>query len=52
MTEPKTVAKKHPAEVLMDAQAGAIRLPVCDHYSGVEVRMRKSLQHAMKLLEG
>lgn len=34
----------HPAQVLLGAQAGAARLPVCDHYSGVEVRMRKSLQ--------
>lgn len=34
----------HPATVLLDAQGGATRLPVCDHYSGVEVRMRKSLQ--------
>jgi citrate lyase subunit beta/citryl-CoA lyase len=35
---------KHPREVLLGAQAGGIHLPVCDHYSGVEVRMRKSLQ--------
>ena len=34
----------HPATVLLDAQGGAQRLPVCDHYSGVETRMRKSLQ--------
>jgi citrate lyase subunit beta / citryl-CoA lyase len=34
----------HPREILMGAQAGAIALPVCDHYSGVEARMRKSLQ--------
>lgn len=34
----------HPRDVLMDAQAGSVQLPVCDHYSGVEVRMRKSLQ--------
>ena len=34
----------HPRDVLLGAQAGAVRLPVCDHYSGVEVRMRKSLQ--------
>lgn len=33
----------HPAQVLLGAQAGAVRLPVCDHYSGVEARMRKSL---------
>lgn len=35
---------KHPREVLLGAQAGAVALPVCDHYSGVEARMRKSLQ--------
>jgi len=34
---------KHPREVLLGAQAAAGLLPVCDHYSGVEVRMRKSL---------
>ncbi|KQR53154.1 CoA ester lyase [Acidovorax sp. Leaf160] len=33
----------HPAEALLGAQAGAMQLPVCDHYSGVEARMRKSL---------
>ena len=33
----------HPRDVLMGAQAGAVTLPVCDHYSGVEARMRKSL---------
>lgn len=37
-------ASAHPATVLLDAQASAQRLPVCDHYSGVELRMRKSLQ--------
>ncbi len=35
---------KHPCAVLLGAQAGAVALPVCDHYSGVEARMRKSLQ--------
>ncbi len=35
---------KHPRAVLLGAQAGALALPVCDHYSGVETRMRKSLQ--------
>ncbi|MFL6693167.1 MAG: HpcH/HpaI aldolase/citrate lyase family protein [Ramlibacter sp.] len=34
----------HPREVLLGAQAGAVVLPVCDHYSGVEARMRKSLR--------
>jgi citrate lyase subunit beta/citryl-CoA lyase len=33
----------HPREVLLGAQAGAVTLPVCDHYSGVEARMKKSL---------
>ncbi len=34
----------HPRDVLLGSQAGGISLPVCDHYSGVEARMRKSLQ--------
>ncbi len=34
----------HPRDVLLGAQAGSEQLPVCDHYSGVEARMRKSLQ--------
>jgi len=33
----------HPRNVLMGAQAGAVVLPVCDHYCGVEARMHKSL---------
>ena len=33
----------HPRQVLLGAQAGAVSLPVCDHYSGVEARMKKSL---------
>ena len=41
----------HPREVLQGAQGGAVVLPVCDHYSGVEARMRKSLVHAMKMLD-
>ena len=36
-------ASAHPREVLLGAQAGAVALPVCDHYSGVEARMKKSL---------
>lgn len=36
--------KSHPRDILLGAQAGATVLPVCDHYSGVEARMRKSLQ--------
>ena len=34
----------HPRDVLLGAQANNGVLPVCDHYSGVEARMRKSLQ--------
>lgn len=34
----------HPRDILLGAQAVAGFLPVCDHYSGVEARMRKSLQ--------
>lgn len=34
----------HPRDILLGAQAAAGFLPVCDHYSGVESRMRKSLQ--------
>jgi citrate lyase subunit beta/citryl-CoA lyase len=33
----------HPRDILLGAQARTGRLPVCDHYSGVEARMRKSL---------
>ncbi|MFZ9375260.1 MAG: HpcH/HpaI aldolase/citrate lyase family protein [Burkholderiaceae bacterium] len=42
---------RHPREVLTDAQAGAVALPVCDHYSGVEARMRKSLQLQAEMTE-
>ena len=35
---------KHPRDILLGSQASGTVLPVCDHYSGVEVRMRKSLQ--------
>ncbi len=37
--------------MLTDAQAGAVALPVCDHYSGVEARMRKSLQLQAEMTE-
>jgi citrate lyase subunit beta/citryl-CoA lyase len=33
----------HPRDVLFDEGDPAVALPVCDHYSGVEARMRKSL---------
>lgn len=41
----------HPRDILLGAQAGAVRLPVCDHYSGVEARMRKSLQLQAEMTE-
>jgi citrate lyase subunit beta/citryl-CoA lyase len=42
-TSLSSTSSHHPREVLLGAQAGAVVLPVCDHYSGVEARMRKSL---------
>ena len=41
----------HPRDVLLGAQASAIHLPVCDHYSGVEPRMRKSLQLQAEMMQ-
>ncbi len=41
----------HPREVLLGAKASAGFLPVCDHYSGVEARMRKSLQLQAEMIE-
>ena len=41
----------HPRDVLLGAQAIAGLLPVCDHYSGVEARMRKSLQLQAEMAE-
>ncbi|MEO8281420.1 MAG: aldolase/citrate lyase family protein [Ideonella sp.] len=34
----------HPREALFEAGEATRLLPVCDHYSGVEARMRKSLE--------
>jgi citrate lyase subunit beta / citryl-CoA lyase len=37
--------KVHPRDALFDASDVPVpELPVCDHYAGVEVRMRKSLE--------
>ena len=44
-------ANVHPRDVLLGSQAGGVLLPVCDHYSGVEVRMRKSLQLQAEMTE-
>ena len=41
----------HPREALLGAQAASVVLPVCDHYSGVEARMRKSLQLQAEMTE-
>jgi citrate lyase subunit beta/citryl-CoA lyase len=41
----------HPRDILLGAQAQAGFLPVCDHYSGVEARMRKSLQLQAELMQ-
>ena len=35
--------KLHPRDALFDADDMVVDLPVCDHYAGVESRMRKSL---------
>ncbi|MHB1199825.1 MAG: HpcH/HpaI aldolase/citrate lyase family protein [Polaromonas sp.] len=42
---------KHPRDVLLGAQAATDFLPACDHYSGVEGRMRKSLQLQAEMTE-
>ena len=41
----------HPKDVLEAAQAGHIKLPVCDHYCGVEARMLKSIQLQEEMTE-
>jgi citrate lyase subunit beta / citryl-CoA lyase len=41
----------HPRDVLLGAQAATGFLPVCDHYSGVESRMRKSLQLQAEMMQ-
>lgn len=46
-----TVAASHPRDILLGAQAAAAALPVCDHYSGVEERMRKSLQLQAQMMQ-
>ncbi len=43
--------QSHPRDILLGAQAGQVALPVCDHYCGVEVRMRKSLALQSEMLE-
>jgi citrate lyase subunit beta / citryl-CoA lyase len=42
---------KHPRDVLLGSQAGRVTLPVCDHYSGVETRMRKTLALQAEMMD-
>lgn len=42
---------QHPRDVLLGAQATTGFLPVCDHYSGVPARMRKSLAMQAELTQ-
>lgn len=51
VTKADADAAPHPRQVLLGAQAGGVVLPVCDHYSGVEARMRKSLQLQADMIE-
>ena len=51
LREVKSVGARHPRDVLLGAQAATVFLPVCDHYSGVEARMRKSLQLQADMME-
>ena len=46
-----TARHVRPGDVLLGAQAGAVVLPVCDHYSGVEARMKKSLALQAEMAE-
>ena len=41
----------HPRQVLLGAAAAAGAIPVCDHYSGVESRMVKSLSLQAQMME-
>ena len=38
------ISAPHPRDVLFEDGDPTTSLPVCDHYSGVEARMRKSLE--------
>lgn len=40
---PPAPPARHPRDVLFDIGERSVELPVCDHYAGVEARMRKSL---------
>ena len=40
----------HPRQALFDTDKGTTLVPVCDHYAGVEMRMRKSLELQAELV--
>jgi len=42
--------ESHPRKALFGAQSQAQALPVCDHYAGIEARMRKSLDLQQSML--
>ena len=46
-----SVGASHPRDVLLGSQAGRVVLPVCDHYSGVEVRMKKTLALQAEMID-
>lgn len=46
-----TLTTIHPRHALFGAEAAAHHLPVCDHYAGVEARMRKSLALQAEMAE-
>lgn len=50
-TSNRTAPGQMPADVLLGPQAGRVQLPVCDHYSGVAARMRKSLALQVELAQ-
>ena len=43
-TDMNDLPPEHPRRALFDADDTAAMLPVCDHYAGVEPRMRKALE--------
>ena len=45
------VGASHPRDVLLGSQAGRVTLPVCDHYSGVETRMQKTLALQAEMMD-
>jgi citrate lyase subunit beta/citryl-CoA lyase len=46
-----TLTTIHPQQALFGLERHPVALPVCDHYAGVEVRMRKSLQMQAEMAE-